>query len=452
MVYNSPVLYNSDLTRINSLDECISCVCTEEINTSLELVVEYPATGELASQISVGKFIVCKSNPYTSEQYFHIYRVSKTTQFMITVYAEHISYAYNHFICRPNTTYESEEAYASTLTSYLNSEAANNPTPSSGYSLVFSSQATGQTTWSITGHTEVKNVMSMAAKLYNAEWIFDNNGAILVDARGADRGVTLSISTNLVSLMADDDITDMYTHIYPFWKGVDEEGDTVTVYSSPAFVPIWSTTRSRFKAYVYDCSSFFSVKPEPSELYLKAVEFANINSMVMGSVVSGFEAEVVQRDKTIEGAQLTDSDHIEIGDYIHISVPEINLGATERVSATKYDALKDRLISVTIGKKRAGITDVFAKVTDKEKEEELEEEQQQPEEESDPFKDKIPDKVVKVSGNEVYALYDGEKTKVTWTAEGTGNERHNFKKTVESEEEEEDEDEGGNSGNDNDVE
>lgn len=40
-----------------------------------------------------------------------------------------------------------------------------------------------------------------------------------------------------------------------------------------------------------------------------------------------------------------------------------------------------------------------------------------------------PDKIVKVSGNEVYADYG--KYRQTWTAEGEGNERHNFKEKIE---------------------
>ena len=40
-----------------------------------------------------------------------------------------------------------------------------------------------------------------------------------------------------------------------------------------------------------------------------------------------------------------------------------------------------------------------------------------------------PDKIVKVSDNEVYALYG--KYKQTWTAEGTGNERYNFVEAIE---------------------
>lgn len=40
-----------------------------------------------------------------------------------------------------------------------------------------------------------------------------------------------------------------------------------------------------------------------------------------------------------------------------------------------------------------------------------------------------PDKIVKISGNKVYADYG--KYRQTWTAEGEGNERHNFVETIE---------------------
>lgn len=40
-----------------------------------------------------------------------------------------------------------------------------------------------------------------------------------------------------------------------------------------------------------------------------------------------------------------------------------------------------------------------------------------------------PDKIVKVSDNEVYAVYGSFKQ--TWTADGSGNERYNFSETIE---------------------
>lgn len=42
--------------------------------------------------------------------------------------------------------------------------------------------------------------------------------------------------------------------------------------------------------------------------------------------------------------------------------------------------------------------------------------------------DRIPDKIIKVSDNEVCAVYGNYKQ--TWTAEGSGNERYNFKETI----------------------
>lgn len=54
------------------------------------------------------------------------------------------------------------------------------------------------------------------------------------------------------------------------------------------------------------------------------------------------------------------------------------------------------------------------------------------------FRDRVPSKVVKVSDNEVYAVYaDPQNEGVYWrqtiTADGTGDERYNFTETIEEE-------------------
>ena len=43
--------------------------------------------------------------------------------------------------------------------------------------------------------------------------------------------------------------------------------------------------------------------------------------------------------------------------------------------------------------------------------------------------DRIPDKVEKISDNKVSATYGNYRQ--VWTAEGSGNERHNFKEVIE---------------------
>lgn len=43
--------------------------------------------------------------------------------------------------------------------------------------------------------------------------------------------------------------------------------------------------------------------------------------------------------------------------------------------------------------------------------------------------DRLPDSIKRVSGNEVIAIYGNYRQ--IWTAEGSGNERHNFKEVIE---------------------
>lgn len=419
------------------LDECISCYVTEEINSSFEAQLEYPATGRLANSLQVGKFIVCKPNPYSQyDQFFHIYRVAKRTDYTYTIYAEHVTYASNHFICLPEKTYADTHVPPAALMSYLNTNAAMNPVPIPGFGIQFSSTISNSATWSVSGYTEVRNVMSMAAKQYGGEWQFDNNSAVLVQARGQDRQLELTNATNLVSLSHEEDISDIYTHIFPYWTGNDANGDEVTVYANPRFIDIWSTTRSRFRAYVYDCSNVFPTEPTPAELTARAEAFAQANLMSLGLAVNGFSVDVVQRGKTVEGAHLTDADHIELGDTIYIRVSELNIDAAERITAVKYDVLRDMIDSVVIGQRRTGITDLLSAVQQQENEKNIEKSDEESGDSgsgsgSEDESGKIPDKVVKVDSHTVYALYDDSTTKVTWTADGSGNERYNFKKKVE---------------------
>jgi phage minor structural protein len=393
-----------------------------------------------------GNYIIAKPNPYSAADWFHIYRVSKSTSRIVSVYAEHITYAANHFVCFPDDTYAEEPSQPSMLAYYMNEQVYNNP--HTGPSIGFSAETFEYPrTWSVGSYTEIRNVMSMAATTFGGEWIFSGTSATLVQRRGADRNVELSNATNLVSLTSDMDISDVYTYVFPYWKGTNEDGEEETVYSDPAFIPI-SLVTPVFKAYIYDCSNRFMVKPTESELYYEANNFIYANYEALVSYVTSFDVEVVQRGRTIEGAHLTDADHIEIGDTIHINLPDVGIQTTSRVMATRYDALRDRLISVSLGSRRASITDTFAKVKNKEEKEELEKEDKSSEDSgSSDTEEAIPDKVVRVSDNEVQAYYHNYSVLVTWTADGEGNERHNFSKSVsgyeppEPEPDDEDEDE-----------
>jgi hypothetical protein len=187
-------------------------------------------------------------------------------------------------------------------------------------------------------------------------------------------------------------------------------------------VQIGTENHSYYKPYILNLSGQFETKPDSASLTLKAQEFAALNYWSIGAEIADYSVDVIQRGKTLEGAYLTDADHVEIGDTVQITA--MGVSTSRRCIATKYDVIGDRLTAVVLGKKQSSITDLVSPAN-KSKAEETETEETA---ESDPLENKIPDSIVKVSDNEVYAMYG--TTKVTWTADGTGDERHNFRKKV----------------------
>lgn len=411
-------LYSDLDTLVGTLTDCIRCEVSEEANTSFELSMEYPVNGTLADSLAVEKWIKCKPNPYDTAQFFRIYRVSRTIDGIISVYAEHISYMLNNFVCRAASGTTIAE-----LIQHINSEAAYNSTFNQGYTVVCQYDGTySPADWEIVQPTTVRELMSLMSKLWIGTWKFNNGWATFYYSRGADRGVALQYGVNITDFVADVDISGNYTHVFPYWTGTDENGNEVTVYANPLCVQIGTENHSYYKPYILNLSGQFETVPDSASLTLKAQEFAALNYWSIGAEIADYSVDVIQRGKTLEGAYLTDADHVEIGDTVQIAA--MGVSTSRRCIATKYDVIGDRLTAVVLGKKQSSITDLVSPAN-KSKAEETETEETT---ESDPLENKIPDSIVKVSDNEVYAMYG--TTKVTWTADGTGDERHNFRKKV----------------------
>ena len=92
-----PVLFEHDATSftsfgIGALKDTVSCEVTEERNGKYELVLKYPITGQLYSEILKERIIRALVNDNKSVQAFRIYRITAPISGIVTIYAQHISY------------------------------------------------------------------------------------------------------------------------------------------------------------------------------------------------------------------------------------------------------------------------------------------------------------------------------------------------------------------------
>lgn len=92
-----PILYDKRETEfitngIGLLTDAVSCLVTEERNSTYELTLVYPQSGHLAEYIEEDSIIKAKANDTDELQLFRIYKTGKQIGDNTTYYAEHISY------------------------------------------------------------------------------------------------------------------------------------------------------------------------------------------------------------------------------------------------------------------------------------------------------------------------------------------------------------------------
>lgn len=418
-------------SKVCDLPDCTSCKVTEELNTSFELVLAYPLSGKNYSEIRTNRLVSCKPNPYDNEQLFRIYKIGKPMNGTVSVYAEHISYALNKYICEPYNQFKDIGSDAVSMMLYLTSQASNNSINSGYYLMSFYSTISKgyPVKWSVDGFKTIKEVMSQAVSLWGGEWKFTNATAELLASRGQDRGVYVRYAENMTDFSQTIDNSSMYTHLMPYaeWKN----GDTTEyIYYTGMFYPISISQPETdyFKPYLLNVTNLqpvaelinTGVRPTSGDVGTACSRWLVANEAAIGIEQNNFTIGVVQRGKTAEYMHLTDADHIELGDIIHIDMTRLGITASRKCVKTIYDAIADRLVSVELGTLKKSIVDTTVKIgkTSENKSESAEKEA-----------DEIPNKVEKISKNEVHMTYSDKLVK--WLADGDGNVRTNLRKSVE---------------------
>lgn len=164
----TPIL-QTESAVIGFLPDALSCEVAEERNGVYELTLTYPVSGPMFSSLAIDKFIKAKPNDKADNQLFRIYEITKPIDGIVTVSAEHISYALSHYPV--NGSYTASQAISALLTN------ANGNLPSqhgfsvstTGMSAVKAFSCSVGTVRSALGETE-----GSVLDIYGGEFEFDN--------------------------------------------------------------------------------------------------------------------------------------------------------------------------------------------------------------------------------------------------------------------------------------
>lgn len=342
-----PILYSPTTTSfttggIGKLIDAGSCIVTEERNGSYELEMTYPITGHLYDEIKQRSIIFAKPSPAQSEQPFRVYRITKPLNKVVTIYAAHISYDLSGI---PVTNFTSQSVQAA-LTALTTSSVISNP-------FTFWSDKTNSGVMEIETPTPCRTILSNILDVYGGEYEFDKYTVKLHSLRGFDNGVSIKYGKNLTDLEQDENCSNVYTGVLPYWTG-NETTVSGSVVNAPG-------TYDFTRILPVDFTSDFEEQPSTTQLANAATNYISANNIGIPEV--NLTVSFVHLNQTEEYKNLGIFERVELGDTIKVEFAAMGVSSTARCVKTVYNALLERYDNVELGEVKKGLADTISSQT-----------------------------------------------------------------------------------------
>ena len=342
-----PILYSPTTTSfttggIGKLIDAGSCIVTEERNGSYELEMTYPITGHLYDEIKQRSIIFAKPSPAQSEQPFRVYRITKPLNKVVTIYAAHISYDLSGI---PVKNFTSQSVQAA-LTALTTSSVISNP-------FTFWSDKTNSGVMEIKTPTPCRTILSNILDAYGGEYEFDKYTVKLHSLRGFDNGVSIKYGKNLTDLEQDENCSNVYTGVLPYWTGND-----TTVSGSVVNAP---GTYDFTRILPVDFTSDFEEQPSMTQLNNAATNYISANNIGIPEV--NLTVSFVHLNQTEEYKNLGIFERVELGDTIKVEFAAMGVSSTARCVKTVYNTLLERYDNVELGEVKKGLADTISSQT-----------------------------------------------------------------------------------------
>ena len=342
----SLILYPSDETAFNTngigiLSDVIDDEVYEELNGQFELTVKYPVSGIHFSDIVADAYITAKPNPVSEPQPFRIYRITKPMQGTVTIYARHIAYRNNKIVVAPF----SADNVAAALHALKNNAVNDCPFE------FWTDKDTKATMtvqvpkhiWTLLGGSE-----GSVLDTYGGEYEFDRYTVKLHERRGADRGVSIRYGKNLTDLKQDENVSNVFTGVYPYWA--DSDGNLVQL---PERYINGPGTYAEDKIMPLDLSQEFEGQPTEDQLRERAEKYIADNDI--GKPDVSWTVEFVQLEQTEEYKGKALLERVLLGDTVSVVFPQLNVDVSARAVAVRYKPTLKRYKNITLGKVKSNL-------------------------------------------------------------------------------------------------
>lgn len=344
-----PILYEQTETEftnqgIGVLADALKCVVTEELNNVFDLEMTYPVTGVLFKNLTLRRIIKAKPNQTDDPQPFRIYKITKPMNGSVTVLAHHISYDLSGMVVPPFTVQTPAAVVATIVATAL-------PTIQPFY---FQNNVTGYAEYKSERPVSARSVLSGFTNVYGGEYSYDNKLIKIDVRRGSDKGAVISYGKNLMDLKQEANCAEMHNLIYPYFF---RDNTLVMLPEKTIRVPGYFQNDRVLPLDLTE--SFPDSVPTQAQLRTAANKYIEDEDIVHPKV--NLTINYLSIEDSEEAAQLHLYEGIALGDDVTVRFEKMDINTKSRCVSYVYDAVAERVESITIGDKATTFIDTTAK-------------------------------------------------------------------------------------------
>lgn len=371
MVDSLIILYDHDEEAFTSnglgaLPDAASCTVTEERNGGYEVEMDYPLTGSHFSDIQKRRILYVKPNPYDDPQPFRIYSITKPINGIVTVHAAHLSYDTSGSIVK---LFPADAGSASAAMSYLK----NFSVPSTPFTFFTNVGKSG--TMSVPKPSSIRSLLGGSdgsiLDTFGGEYLFDKWNISLLESRGSNRGVTIRYGKNMTDLEQEENDTDFYTGVYPFWYSESEDGGLVTlsandgIVNAPGnydFVKIMPLDLSSedFSKETTDSEGYTTTIEKPTEAELLAAAQKYIANNKIGIPKVSLDVSFVMLAQAEEYKDFARLETVKLCDTVTVEFEKLGVKTTAKCIKTVYNVLTDKYDAIELGEPKSSLAETVS--------------------------------------------------------------------------------------------
>ena len=351
---------------LGALPDATSCIVTEERNGEYEVEMEYPLTGRHFHDIQKRRILCVKPNPYDDLQPFRIYSITKPINGIVTVHAAHLSYDTSGSIVK---LFPADAGSASAAMSYLK----NFSVPSTPFTFFTNVGKTG--TMSVPKPSSIRSLLGGSdgsiLDTFGGEYLFDKWNISLLESRGANRGVTIRYGKNMTDLEQEENDTDFYTGVYPFWYSESEDGGLVTLSTNNGIVNAPGTydfvkimpldlSSENFSKETTDSEGYTTTIEKPTEAELLAAAQKYIADNKIGIPKVSLDVSFVMLAQSEEYKDFARLETVKLCDTVTVEFEKLGVKTTAKCIKTVYNVLTDKYDSIELGEPKSSLAETVS--------------------------------------------------------------------------------------------